>query len=241
MRALSLALFAVSTATALAQSGKLSGTVTRFEQDDSRIAYTGIWYPNSNSLSSGGSSTLANLKGSQCVVTFMGSGISWIGTADPFSGYAYVYLDGAPGQIDTANATGTMYQYPQFTASGLTPGLHTFTIEITHSHDEASNQSWIWVDAFDIENGTLVSGGAVAAAGLVEQTNPAVNYGGHWFQNTGTQWSGGSINSSVGAGAWVTVSFNGNPVGWIGYRDEWSGSAPRHADRTLPNNRDTPL
>ncbi len=241
MRAIWLALFAVSAATAAGQSGKLSGTVTRFEQSDSRIAYSGTWYPNNNSLSSGDSAILANLKGSQCVVSFMGTGISWIGTSDPFSGYAYIYLDGVPGQIDTANTTGTVYQYPQFTASGLTPGLHTFTIEITHSHDEASNQSWIWVDAFDIENGTIVSGGAAAAAGLVEQTNPAVNYGGHWFQNTGTQWGGGSINSAVDAGAWVSVSFNGTAVDWIGYRDEWSGIAQVYVDGTLQNTVDTYL
>jgi len=74
-----------------------------------------------------------------------------------------------PGQVDTANATQTLYQQPLFTARGLTPGLHTLTIEITHSHDEASNQSWIWIDAFDIENGSLVSSGAVAGAGLASR------------------------------------------------------------------------
>src|SRR5204862_234718 len=145
-------------------------SITRFEQSDSRITYTGTWYPNSSSLNSGGTSTLANLKGSQAVVTFNGTGISWIGTADPFTGIAYVYLDGAPSQVDTASTTGaTQYQQSFFTARGLAPGLHTLTIEITHSHDESTNQSWIWVDAFDVENGSLVAGGAVAGAGIAEQ------------------------------------------------------------------------
>src|SRR5579871_3655240 len=42
-----------------------SPTVTRFEQSDSRIAYTGTWYPNSDAPSSAGSAVLANLKGSK--------------------------------------------------------------------------------------------------------------------------------------------------------------------------------
>src|SRR5512132_2405490 len=138
-----VAMLMIPFAAALAQSG----TMTRFEQDDSRIRYTGTWYPNGSSLNSGGSSTLANLKGSQAVVTFNGTGISWIGTADPFTGLAYVYLDGAPHEINTAGGTGTLYQQQLFTAHGLTPGLHTLTIEITHSHDGSTNQSWIWIDA----------------------------------------------------------------------------------------------
>jgi len=223
-------------AAALAQT-----VTTRFEQSDSRIVYTGTWYPNTNSLSSGGSAVLANLKGSQCVVTFMGTGISWIGTADPFSGYAYVDMDGVPSQVDTSNGSTTTYDYPQLTVSGLTPGLHTLTIEITHSHDETSDQSWIWVDAFDIQNGTLVSGPAIAGPGLVEQTNAAVTYGGHWFQNTGASYSGGSVNSAVDAGAWVTFSFNGTAVNWIGYRDEWSGIAQVSVDGMLQATVDTYL
>src|SRR5512132_4056595 len=96
-----VAMLMIPFAAALAQSG----TMTRFEQDDSRIRYTGTWYPNGSSLNSGGSSTLANLRGSQAVVTFNGTGISWIGTADPFSGYAYVFLDGLPSQVNTGNPT----------------------------------------------------------------------------------------------------------------------------------------
>src|ERR1035438_8627299 len=69
-------------------------TVTRFEQSDPRITYTGTWYPNSDTPNSGGSAVLANLKGSQAVVTFNGTGVTWIGVSDPFSGIAYLDLDG---------------------------------------------------------------------------------------------------------------------------------------------------
>jgi uncharacterized protein (TIGR03437 family) len=216
-------------------------TVTRFEQNDSRISYTGTWYPNSDTPNSAGSAVLANLKGSQAVVTFEGTGITWIGTSDPFSGIAYLDLDGAPSQVDTGNGLATLYQQALFAVHNLPLGMHTLTIEITHSHDEVSDQSWIWVDAFDIDNGSLVTGGPVLPAGLSQQTNPAVTYGGHWFQNSGAAYSGGSVNSAVDAGAWVNVSFNGTAVDWIGYRDEWSGIAQVFIDGALQSTVDTYL
>src|ERR1035441_9424155 len=154
----------------------LAQTVTRFEQNDPRITYTGTWYPNANSLESGGSALLANLNGSQAVVIFNGTGITWIGASDYYSGICYLTLDGAPVSVDTSNPSeATLYQQPLFTIQGLSPGLHRMTIEVIHSHDNSSNQSWIWVDAFDIANGSLVGGTVAAGAGLAQQTDVAAN------------------------------------------------------------------
>jgi uncharacterized protein (TIGR03437 family) len=220
----------------------LAQTVTRFEQNDPRIIYTGTWYPNTNSLESGGSALLANLKGSQVIVIFNGTGITWIGASDYYSGICYLTLDGAPISVDTSNPSGaTLYQQPSFTVRGLTPGPHRMTIEVIHSHDASTNQSWIWVDAFDIENGSLVNGTVAAGAGLVEQTDVAANYSGHWFQNVSGQYSGGSVNLAVDAGARVDLTFNGTAIAWMGYRDEWSGLAQVFMDGALQATVDTYL
>ena len=217
-------------------------SVTRFEQNDPRITYTGNWYPNTNTLESSGSAILANLKGSQAIVLFNGTGISWIGASDYYSGICYLTLDGVPTQIDTSNpSASTLYQQTLFSVHNLTPGVHRLTIEVIHSHDGSTNQSWIWVDAFDIDNGSLVSGPQAAAAGLSEQTSPAVNYSGHWFQNQGAAYSGGSVNSAVDAGARVDFTFNGTGVTWIGYGDQWSGIAQVMMDGTLEATVDTYL
>src|SRR5688572_7368214 len=217
-------------------------TVTRFEQNDPRITYTGTWYPNTNSLESGGSATLANLKGSQAIVLFNGTGITWIGASDFYSGICYLTLDGVPISVDTSNPTGaTLYQHRIFTIRGLTPGLHRLTIEVIHSHVASTNASWIWVDAFDIENGSLVGGPMAAGTGMVQQTDIAVNYSGHWFQNAGGQYSGGSVNLAVDAGARVDVTFNGTGITWMGYRDEWSGFAQVFVDGAIQSTVDTYL
>jgi uncharacterized protein (TIGR03437 family) len=220
----------------------LAQTVTRFEQNDPRITYTGTWYPNTNSLESGGSALLANLRGSQAVVIFNGTGITWIGASDYYSGMCYLTLDGVPSTVDTSNPSGaTLYQQPLFTVRGLTPGLHRLTIEVFHSHDASTDASWIWVDAFDIENGSLAGGTMAAGAGLVQQTDVATNYFGHWFQNAGAQYSGGSVNLVVDAGAHVDLTFNGTGITWIGYRDEWSGFAQVLLDGALQATVDTYL
>jgi uncharacterized protein (TIGR03437 family) len=220
----------------------LAQTVTRFEQNDPRITYTGTWYPNTNSLESGGSALLANLNGSQAVVIFNGTGITWVGASDYYSGICYVTLDGAPVSVDTSNPSeATLYQQPLFTIQGLSPGLHRMTIEVIHSHDDSSNQSWIWVDAFDIANGSLVGGTVAAGAGLAQQTDVAANYSGHWFQNAGAPYSGGSVNLAVDPGARVDFTFNGTAIAWIGYRDEWSGLAQVFLDGALQATVDTYL
>lgn len=220
----------------------LAQTVTRFEQDDPRIIYTGTWYPNTNSLESGGSAVLANLRGSQVVVIFNGTGITWIGASDYYSGICYLTLDGAPTTVDTSNSTGaTLYQQRLFTVRGLTPGVHRMTIEVIHSHDASTNASWIWVDAFDVENGSLIGGTLAAGAGLVQQGDVAINYSGHWFQNSGGQYSGGSVNLAVDAGARVDITFNGTAATWMGYRDEWSGLAQVFVDGAMKDTVDTYL
>ena len=219
-----------------------SQTITRFEQDDPRITYTGTWYPNTNSLESKGSAVLANLRGSQAIVIFNGTGITWIGTSDYYSGICYLTLDGVPITVDTSNSTGaTLYQQSLFTIRGLAQGFHRMTIEVIHSHDATTNASWIWVDAFDVENGSMAGGNMPAGAGLIQQTDVAINYSGHWFQNSGGQYSGGSVNLAVDTGARVDVAFNGTAITWIGYRDEWSGLAQVFIDGTLRDTVDTYL
>ena len=220
----------------------LAQTVTPFEYNDPAITYTGTWYGNTNPLEIGGSATLTNLKGSQAIVVFNGTGITWIGVSDGYSGLCYVTLDGVQTVVDTSNvASATHYQQPLFTAQGLSAGLHRLTIEVIHQRDSTTQGSWIWVNAFDVTNGTLVSTTQVAGAGLAPQTSVAANYNGEWFTTARAEFSGGSINSTVSPGAGVTLAFNGTGVTWIGYRDQWSGLAQVYIDGALQTTVDTYL
>ncbi len=119
-------------------------------------------------------------------------------------------------------------------------GLHRLTIEALHSHDDSTNQAWIWIDAFDVHNGSLVDP-SQAVATNVEQTDPSINYLGRWFTQNGAQYSGGSVNMAVDPGARIDLTFNGTAVNWIGYRDQWSGLAQVLLDGNLQQTVDTYL
>jgi hypothetical protein len=167
---------------------------------------------------------LTNTRGSTVTLSFTGTGISWIGVMDGWSGLATVTLDGASTVIDSF-ANITKYQTTLFSAQNLPSGAHTLTIEVTHERGPNTSGSWVWIDAFDIENGAPIPGGIAARGGRVEQDNAALVYSGHWFTNTNPGHSAGSATLATDAGARVTLRFNGIGIKWNAFRDDSSGVA----------------
>ena len=221
---------AIAVGASLGQAQTL--TATRILQTDPSIVYTGAWYPNYQIPNIGGSATLTNAKGATATLSFTGTGITWIGVLDPYSGLAQVYLDGTPNTVDTYGPT-TLYRQPLFSVHGLAPGAHALSIEVLHQRDGQTNGSWIWINAFDIENGSGIVGGVNASAGRIEQNNPAVNYTGNWYLNTNPIMSGGTAALAMDPNSSATVNFNGTGITWIGYRDQWSGIATIYLDGKL--------
>lgn len=204
-------------------------SVTRVEQNDRSIVYSGNWYANGASTNSGGAAALTNTRGARASITFSGTGISWIGVSDGWAGLATVYLDGALQVVDTFGQI-THYQQVLFTARGLSPGPHTLSIEVTHERDANTQGSWVWIDAFDIENGAPIAGGVTATAGRIEENNPAMTYTGRWFANPGSTHSGGNAALATDAGSRADLGFTGTGISWLAYRDEWSGIARVYLD-----------
>jgi hypothetical protein len=215
----------------------LAGT-TQILQTDPSIAYTGVWYPNNEAPNIGGSATLTNDKGAQAILTFTGTGVTWIGVLDPYSGIAEVYLDGTPNTVDTYGPT-TLYQQPLFAAHGLAPGTHTLSIQVLHQRDGNTSGSWIWINAFNIDNGSPVTGSTGATGGLVQQSDPSVTYSGNWYLNSNPVMSGGTALLATDPGSSATLTFTGSGVQWIGYRDQWSGIANVSVDGALVATPDT--
>jgi hypothetical protein len=205
-----------------------AANVTRIEQDDPGVVYSGNWYTNSSGAHSGGVAALTNTRGARATITFTGSGISWLGVKDGWSGLANVYLDGKMEIIDTWGSGA--YQQALFTARGLSGGAHTLSIEVTHERNNQTQGSWVWIDSFLIENGEPIQGGVTATGGRVEENHPALVFSGRWFANASPVHSGGNVVLAMDAGARVTVRFDGTGIRWIGYRDEWSGVARVYID-----------
>jgi hypothetical protein len=215
-------------------------SVTRVEQNDPSITYSGNWYANASDLHSGGEATLTNARGARATITFTGTGITWIGVADPWSGLANIYIDGTLQVIDSYAAE-ARYQNARFTISGLPSGTHTFSMEVTHERGPGTDGSWVWIDAFDIENGSPVPGGVKAAAGRIEENHAAMVYTGRWYSNANPAHSGGNTTMATDAGARVSLTFEGTGIEWIAYRDEWSGLARVYVDGDLKTTVDNYL
>lgn len=203
--------------------------VIRIEQDDPSISYSGTWYSNSSEAHSGGKAALTNARGARATLSFTGTGISWIGVKDGWSGLATVSLDGSMTVIDSYSAI-ARYQYVLFTAHGLSAGPHTLSIEVTHERGPGTEGSWVWIDAFEIENGSPIPGGITAHTGRVEEDDAALLYTGRWYPNVNPNHSGGRAVLAMDAGARVTIRFNGTGIAWNAYRDEWSGVARVYLD-----------
>jgi hypothetical protein len=210
-----------------------SPTFRRVEQNSSVVTYTGTWYSNTGSFNSGGTAVLAVDKGSRATFTFTGTDARWIGYKDAWSGIANVYVDGVlRTQVDAYSAS-DQPQAAMYTISGLSNGSHTLTVEVSGTRNPSSHSNWIWVDAFDYASGNSNGGGRA------EQNNSAVAYTGAWYSNSGSFNSGGSAVLALNSGARATFTFTGTAVGWIGYRDSWSGIANVYIDGTLKAQVDT--
>jgi hypothetical protein len=225
---------------ALNVSTGLAQGMTRVEQDDPSITYSGNWYSNESAGHSRGVATLTNAPGARASISFTGTGITWVGVMDGWSGLATVYLDGSM-KVVNSYADPADYQHAIYTARGLTSGTHTLTIEVTHERAEGTDGSWVWIDAFDIENGSGVPGGITATTGRVEENHPALHYAGRWYSNANPEHSGGSAVLATDAGSRATINFNGTGVSWMAYRDEWSGIARVYVDGELKTTIDNYL
>jgi hypothetical protein len=202
---------------------------TRIEQDDPSIKYSGSWYSNSSAGHSGDEAALTNTRGARATLSFTGTGISWIGVRDGWSGLATVSLDGSMTVIDSYSEI-SHYQDTLFSARNLSAGPHTISIEVTHERGPGTEGSWVWIDAFEIENGAPIRGGITAHTGRVEEDDPALLYTGHWYSNINRDHSGGRATMAMDAGTRVTIGFNGTGIAWNAYRDEWSGVARVYLD-----------
>src|SRR4029077_15802918 len=75
---------------------------------------------------------------------------------------------------------------------------------------------------------------ATAGTTRIEDTDPAIAYtgGNGWHQNSNSMYSGGTATGSGDAGARATLTFSGTGVTFIGYEDEYAGTANIYVDGT---------
>jgi hypothetical protein len=128
-----------------------------FEQNNPVVRYIGNWYLNNSSRASGGSAVLAVDPGSTATVVFHGTGITWIGFRDQWSGLVKVFMDGRlQTTLDTSflpfgdGALDDIWQRPIWQITDLPNGTHVFALEVLGKKGPNSSGAWVWIDAFRV-------------------------------------------------------------------------------------------
>jgi len=217
--------------------------VSHLQETDPDVAFTGVWAQADDRFgwSGGGLATVpdppvggarvSESSGAKATLTFTGTAVNWMGFRGRDGGIARVQVDGGPAITVDTYSPADKVQAVVFTATGLADVTHTLTIEALGTKSAASTGRKIVVDAFDV----------TTPGRRYQEEDPAVVYSpGNWiFKNLNRTWSEGSISESSVDGAFVTFSFTGTSVSWIGCRKLSTGGANIFIDGNLVQHVET--
>jgi hypothetical protein len=187
------------------------------QQDYTGIAYTGTWATASSSSLSGGTAKRSTTSGSKVTIPFRGSKIELVGTKGPSYGKVNISIDGvtvATGLNLYAGSTST--KQTLFTRSGLSDSAHKMVVTL------ATSGKSVDIDAFRVTG--------VAPAILKDATS---GFSGTWSNFNGSSYYGGYSKGGSSATAYVTFTFRGTGITWIGARSVGRGKAKVYIDGAL--------
>jgi hypothetical protein len=148
---------ATTTSQAAAHSAAQSSTtMSRFEETDARLAYSGSWTSASYKAASQGKEKYAWRSGNYATITFTGTSFTWISAKGPYCGIGRVTVDGgSPVLVDFYSAS-NLYQQAVYSTGTLSSATHTVKIEWTGKKNSKARGTLVYLDAVDVA-GTLTS------------------------------------------------------------------------------------
>jgi hypothetical protein len=132
---------------------ELAVPVTRYEDTDPLMKWSGPWTLSTYSKVSGGTYHLTQVMGASVLVRFKGTSISLVVYKQPEMGIAKLTLDGGVYLVDLYSAD---YQSKTvWTSPTLANGTHELRVEESGNKNPAASWPFITIDAVDVQ-GTLV-------------------------------------------------------------------------------------
>jgi photosystem II stability/assembly factor-like uncharacterized protein len=122
----------------------------RYENMSKVIHYEGEWQLSGDDDFSATSVSYSEVAHHKARLNFVGTGVTWIGTASNDQGMAKVYIDGQyKADVDQFSDTQES-MVTSYSITGLIDGPHTIVIEVSDTKNPRSAGYRIEVDAFDI-------------------------------------------------------------------------------------------
>lgn len=151
-------------------AGSVRQATMRYEETDGRIGWAGQMSEAVSPAFSAGRYVWSGPSWGAVSVSFVGTGMDWIGVLGPQYGIAAVTVDGgSPGYVDLYSPT-VQTQRVVYNTGELPYGLHTVTIGWCGRKNAASTGTYVSYDAFD------VGGDIVQAAAPVQPAFAEFNY-----------------------------------------------------------------
>ena len=209
---------------------------TRYEQDYGDFEYAGIWDATADSSASAGSFLSCDAGGAAASVSFMGTGLSWIGRTAPWYGKARVSLDDGPlEEVDLYRST-IRFQERVYDTGLLEEGQHTLDIYWTGDKNPASWGTRVSLDAFDIFGTPTEAEPAPVVPCRYQENDPRIVYIGDWISAADRAASGGSFKCTrpqAMSGTAALFTFHGTELTLLCRTTPWYGWADVYIDETL--------
>ena len=189
--------------------------ITRTENTNAAIVYSGTWTVISNVISiraSNGDYSWADAVNETAVFTFTGPWINLGFATNWQTGQADILIDGVNvGMVDTYSSDNDVMN---FMFGNLNAGPHTVTIRVRGTRHSNSTGNTIALDYIDVWDGTEMP------LGRIEQDSPRVWRSASFSTITDTVASGGTyMRDSSTSDATVWFPFTGDSISFIGHAD----------------------
>jgi hypothetical protein len=203
-------------------------TVTRVEETDSGVVYSGTWGNSSVKQASNESIKYSGQGGASTSLTFTGHGIRVIALTNPYYGLVDVYInDQLVGEINLYSSS-TQYQQVVFEKLDLPSGTHTIKLVNKRKlgHPDAISFN-INIDAFDVLydklNDEEASNPVNSSITRVEEADSRIVSSGSWGNSNINQASKKAIKYSGQGGASTSLTFNGHGIRAIALKNPYYG------------------
>ncbi len=129
---------------------KIIASPVRYEDMRDTFRYKEMWEKKKSEEYSARSVHFSEKPGAQAELSFVGTGIKWIGTSSDSQGLAKVYVDGEfRAEVDQYSIS-PQVMVDSFSLTGLPQGEHIIRIDVTGNKNSKSNGARIEIDAFDV-------------------------------------------------------------------------------------------
>ncbi len=202
---------------------------TIVNNNDVNITYSGLNYSSSSPGYINNDCHYTNIASSYGQYTFIGTGVSWIGSRNADHGYADVYIDGVlDATVDTYSSSNSLQQV-LYQKNGLASGSHTIKIVVKNAKNPASGGYFQDIDAFVITNARF------------NDNDPNIAYSGLNYSSSSPGYINSDCHYSNTANSYAQYTFKGTGVSWIGSKNTDHGYADVYIDGVLDGTADTYL